>query len=120
VVVVNSTTGLSALHHNRPLKALGRALFDLPGLTFQGSLDRFWKEKPRPDQDLFRAFRGVVLRRAQINGSFFTEAGIALAIENAIDRMKVAPVAGHAKVLTRNEFPRVEIAAAKSAVFVRQ
>ena len=36
--LVNSTTGLSALHNNRPLKVLGRALFDLPGLTFQGSL----------------------------------------------------------------------------------
>ena len=44
VVVVNSTTGLSALHHNCPLKVLGRALFDMPGLTFQGSLDRFWND----------------------------------------------------------------------------
>ncbi|MDQ3558770.1 MAG: capsular biosynthesis protein, partial [Pseudomonadota bacterium] len=36
VVVVNSTTGLSALHHHRPTKVLGRAVFDMPGLTFQG------------------------------------------------------------------------------------
>jgi capsular polysaccharide export protein len=75
VVVVNSTTGLSAIHHNRPLKVLGRALFDMPGLTFQDSLDRFWTQATPPDAELFRAFRRVVLRRAQLNGSFFTRPG---------------------------------------------
>ena len=47
VVVVNSTTGLWRCT-DRPTKALGRALFDLPGLTFQGPLDRFWKEQRGP------------------------------------------------------------------------
>jgi capsular polysaccharide export protein len=93
VVVVNSTTGLSALGHSRPLKALGRAMFDMPGLTFQGSLDDFWNAAPPPDHDLFRAFRRVVLERAQINGSFFTNGGLRLAIEGAIAHMGVAAVA---------------------------
>ncbi len=31
VVVVNSTTGLSALHHGRPVTVLGSAIFDIPG-----------------------------------------------------------------------------------------
>ena len=119
VVVVNSTSGLSALHHGRPVKALGKAVFDIPGLTFQGSLDRFWQEKPRPDEDLFRAFRSVVLRRAQVNGSFFTEAGIALALEGVLDRMSVASVAGQAAILTRAKLDAAEMAAAKSAVLLR-
>ena len=75
VVVVNSTTGLSALHHGRPVTVLGSAIFDLAGLTFQGPLDGFWQESTPPDPELFKAFRKVVLTQAQVNGSFFTEAG---------------------------------------------
>jgi len=116
VVVVNSTSGLSALHHNCPLKALGRALFDLPGLTFQGELDRFWTEGTAPDQDLFRAFRKVVLRRAQVNGSFFTEAGLELAVEGVLHRMGVATMVSHAQLVTRAELRQAELAAAKSAL----
>jgi capsular polysaccharide export protein len=116
VVVVNSTTGLSALHHNRPTKALGRALFDLPGLTFQGPLDRFWKEQRRPDQELFRAFRRVVLRRAQVNGSFFTKDGMALAIEGAVERIGVAPAANTATSVVRGEIEKARL----SAVMLRQ
>lgn len=119
VVLVNSTAGLSALHHNRPLKVLGRALYDMPGLTFQGALDRFWQEGTPPDQDLFKAFRRVVLRRAQVNGSFFTEAGMELAIEGALARMGVATVADHAALLTRAELRQAELAAVKSAMLVR-
>jgi capsular polysaccharide export protein len=119
VVLVNSTTGLSALHHGRSVKVLGRALFDMPGLTFQGSLDRFWQEKSAPNQDLFRAFRRVVLRRAQLNGSFFTERGMALAVSGAIERMAVAPVPGHVLTTSRPEIG-AELAAAKSALLVSQ
>ena len=119
VVLVNSTTGLSALHHGRSVKVLGRALFDMPGLTFQGSLDRFWQEKSAPNQDLFRAFRRVVLRRAQLNGSFFTERGIALAVSGAIERLAVTPVPSHVLATSRPEIG-AELAAAKSALLVSQ
>jgi len=123
VVLVNSTTALSALHHERPVKALGRALFDMPGLTFQGSLDRFWNEGTAPNQELFRAFRRVVLKRAQINGSFFTEAGIALAIEGAVQRIGVAPVPASAAAGALPSAIRVEsgaaIVPAKSAVLAQ-
>jgi capsular polysaccharide export protein len=117
VVVVNSTTALSALYHNRPVKALGKALFDFDGLTFQGSLDQFWHEKTPPDHGLYRAFRQVVLARAQINGSFFTEEGLALAVEGAISRMGAAPVAQAAPV-TQRKGPVAEIAA-KSPVLIQ-
>lgn len=119
VVVVNSTTGLSAIHHNRPLKVLGRAVFDLPGLTFQGSLDRFWQEGVAPNQELFRAFRRVVLRRAQVNGSFFTDAGIALAIEGAMERLGIGNVPSHVPSWTRGEIDQAGLAGAKSAVLIR-
>ena len=89
VVVVNSTVGLSAIHHERPVKVLGTAIFDIPGLTFQASLDRFWRGGTAPDQALYRAFRRVILQKAQLNGSFFSKDGMPLAVRGVIDRLGV-------------------------------
>jgi len=119
VVVVNSTTGLSAIHHGRPLKTLGRALFDMPGLTFQGSLDRFWQEKSQPDPELFRAFRRVVLGRAQVNGSFLPDIGMELAIEGAMERLGVTAVPSHIAAPSRTEMEPAGLAPARSAVLLR-
>ncbi|MEM1278367.1 MAG: capsular biosynthesis protein, partial [Pseudomonadota bacterium] len=43
LVTINSTTGLSALRAGCPVKSLGKAIYDLPGLTHRGSLDSFWR-----------------------------------------------------------------------------
>lgn len=71
VVTINSTAGLSALHHNLPLAVLGTAIYDLEGLTFRGSLDRFWSDGVRPDGELFRKFKEYLLRHNQYPGSFY-------------------------------------------------
>ncbi|MDD1648792.1 MAG: capsular biosynthesis protein [Methylococcaceae bacterium] len=73
VVVVNSTVGLSALLHGAATKVCGKALYDMPGLTFQGSLDQFWRAAPdnKPDLALYRRFRDYLVARTQLNGSFY-------------------------------------------------
>ncbi|KAB0644827.1 capsule biosynthesis protein [Burkholderia latens] len=73
LVVVNSTVGLSGIHHGLPVKALGKAIYDIPGLTFQGSLDRFWAESAsfRPDMALYGRFRRYVIDHTQLTGSFY-------------------------------------------------
>jgi capsular polysaccharide export protein len=73
-VVINSTAGLTAIAHGAPIKVCGVAVYDVPGLTFQGSLDEFWRraETFRPDRALFRRFRAHLIERTQINGSFYT------------------------------------------------
>lgn len=73
-VVINSTVGFSALTHGSPLKTVGVALYDLEGLTFQGSLDDFWNAADtfRPDSELLSRFRSYLIRQTQINGSFYT------------------------------------------------
>ncbi len=73
VVVLNSTVGLSAIHHGVPTKACGTALYDIPGLCYQGSLDDFWSDAPEaiPDRKLYRRFLGHVIARSQLNGSFY-------------------------------------------------
>jgi capsular polysaccharide export protein len=85
-VVVNSTVGLAALGHKCPVKTLAEPIYAMPGLTFQGSLDDFWREAKPPDEKLYRAFREVLLATTQVNGNFFTKRGINLAVQNC-DRM---------------------------------
>jgi capsular polysaccharide export protein len=81
VVVINSTVGFSALQHRRPTKTLGKAIYDLPGMTFQGGLDDFWGRLTPPDTELVRAFRSVVVHATQVNGGFYSRQGIATALE---------------------------------------
>ena len=83
VITVNSTVGMSALMYGRPTIALGTAIYDLPGLTFQGGLDAFWSESGPPDAELFRCFRNVVIHGTQVNGGYYTSQALALAVANS-------------------------------------
>jgi len=73
LVLVNSTTGLSALGHGAPVKVCGNALYDLPGLTFQGNLRDFWflAHEAAPDQVVLSQFRDALIECTQVNGSFY-------------------------------------------------
>ncbi|MBF0803578.1 MULTISPECIES: capsule biosynthesis protein [unclassified Neisseria] len=73
MVTLNSTSGLSALIHGMPVKTIGRAAYDIPGITFQGSLAEFWKHPEPPDEELFHAYRMYHINTTQINGSFYSE-----------------------------------------------
>lgn len=71
VIVINSTVGLQALYYNKPVKVMGRAIYDIPGLTFQGSLNDFWNNPGKVDRELFLKFRNFVIKTRQLNGSFY-------------------------------------------------
>jgi len=71
-VVINSTLGLSSLTHGTPVKCLGRAIYDIPGLTYQGSLDEFFRAPPSVDRELYRRFRQWLLEQNQLNGSVWS------------------------------------------------
>lgn len=86
-VTINSTVGLSAIFHKSPTITLGNAIYDMPGMTFQGNLNDFWRAPMKPDQELFHDFRRVVVFLTQINGGFYTERGIQLAIPHCIHRL---------------------------------
>jgi capsular polysaccharide export protein len=92
IVTVNSTSGIVALAFGKPLIALGAAIYDLPGLTHQGSLDSFWESGDTPDAALFDAFRRVVAGHSQINGGFYKPAALALAVEHAVQRLTTFPL----------------------------
>lgn len=71
VVTINSTVGISALLHRAPTKVLGRALYDMAGLTHQGDLASFWQQADAVDAKLFRRFRTYLYEQTQLDGSFF-------------------------------------------------
>ncbi|VVS92350.1 capsule polysaccharide biosynthesis [Desulfoluna spongiiphila] len=72
-ITINSTVGISSLVHAKPTLVLGRAMYDIEGLTCKGmGLDRFWCEARKPDPKLFRSFRRYVLCTTQVSGSFYT------------------------------------------------
>lgn len=90
VVTVNSTVGFLALAFGKPVIALGNAIYDMPGLTFQGELDEFWIAPTPPDAATFDAFRRVAVARTQVNGGFFSQSGVTAAVAGAIERLENA------------------------------
>jgi capsular polysaccharide export protein len=84
VVLVNSTVGMSALFHERPTIALGEAIYNLPNLTYQKSLDKFWLNLYKPDIRLYRKLELFLMENNQINGNFYTNKGINMTIKGSL------------------------------------
>lgn len=88
VVTVNSTTGTLALASQVPVLTLGEAVYDIPGLTAQSSLQDFWQTPQAPDPLSFAAFRRVLIDQCLIPGGFFSEEGLEKLTRSAIARLE--------------------------------
>jgi len=86
-VTINSTAGLATVGFGCPTKVLGRAVYDIEGLTDPKPLSRFWSDPKPPDNDLFLRFRHVMMERTQINGAFYTPEGMRMAASVAAERL---------------------------------
>lgn len=71
MVTVNSTTGLQSIYHKKPTKLMGRAIYNIPKLTDQQSLDKFWQYPTPPDGNFYLYFRAYLIQETQLNGSFY-------------------------------------------------
>jgi len=90
VINVNSTVGLTALQQGAPVIALGRAVYDIEGLTHRGRLASFWTDPAPPDAALLADFLAVLAGCAMIPGGFYTEESVRLAVAAAVARMTQA------------------------------
>jgi capsular polysaccharide export protein len=81
LITINSTVGLRALTLSRPAKALGQAVWDVPGLAHQGPLDAFWTEAAPPDTELRDAFLSALQGATQLRGVFYGTTGRAAAAQ---------------------------------------
>lgn len=85
VVTVNSTVGMVSLQLECPTLCLSDPIYNLPGMTSEGTLDAFWSAPGKPDPELFAAFHKIVVNATQINGGFYCRDGIELAVCNAAE-----------------------------------
>lgn len=70
-VTINSTVGLSSIYHQTPVKVMGSAVYDMPGLTCRNSLDAFWRAPGAVDSRLYSRFRQYLVANVLGNGSFY-------------------------------------------------
>jgi len=87
MVCVNSTSGTLALQVGIPVIVLGDAVYDVPGITHQGSLDSFWFAPEKPDRDLYQDFRKVLHAQCLVRGGLASESAIRILLRNSVDRL---------------------------------
>jgi len=71
-ITVNSTVGLTSVFYEIPTLVMGKAIYNMQGLTNYGvSLERFWVQQQKPDPVLFEKYRRYLVYTSQLNGSFY-------------------------------------------------
>ncbi len=83
MVTVNSTAGTLALIKGKPVIVLGRAVYDIAGITHQDGLSSFWTSPQHPDPRVFDAFYRVLVDRCLLHGAFLSDKGIDFLIGGA-------------------------------------
>lgn len=73
VVTVNSTAAQQALWRGIPVKALGRAVYDKPGIVSDQDLSDFFAAPEPPDAQSYRILRDFLLQTSQVPGGFYAE-----------------------------------------------
>lgn len=90
MVVLNSTIGISGLQRGLPVYCVGTSIYAVRGLASsqeEQDLDDFWSNPQKPCPETLRYFEKVLKNRALINGNFYTEEGVRLAVQGVIERI---------------------------------
>ncbi|MCM2294338.1 capsular biosynthesis protein [Allorhizobium sp. BGMRC 0089] len=87
LVTVNSTVGLTALQAGCPVIALAPAIYDVPGLTHQGSLATFWCNRTPPDPELLDGLVRAMAATIQVRGGFLGKEAIAEGAKAMAERL---------------------------------
>jgi capsular polysaccharide export protein len=91
LITINSTGGLVALNHGKPVIALGACFYNRPGLTFEGSLDDFWHNPPAPDKELWQGLRSQIIAQSLTRGCFYDPARRIETVKNTVARILKQP-----------------------------
>ncbi|MEZ2218772.1 capsular biosynthesis protein [Rhizobium sp. RCC_161_2] len=110
LVTVNSTSGLLALNHGKPLLALGDTFYGAEGLATlpkndalsATAIDDFWQSPIAPQKERVQQFVRHMYRQSLVNGSFYLRPYIEGTAERVVQRI-------------RQQFPAAE--AARTVVF---
>ncbi len=98
VIAVNSTSGLSALHHGTPLLCLGNAFYNLPQLVSgdgsENALNAFWRDPRAPDETVAQKMLLAIRNHSLVNGTFYFKPGFAVTFKNLLTRIEHRAAAG--------------------------
>lgn len=108
VVTVNSTAAQQALWRGIPVKPLGRAVYDKPGLVSEQDLDAFLADPDAPDPQAYRVFRDYLLQTSQIPGGFYASRSRAHALRLVAD-MLLSPDDPYETLATGRTLPRQQL-----------
>ncbi|WP_149538199.1 capsule biosynthesis protein [Siccirubricoccus phaeus] len=92
VVTVNSTLGLRAIALGRAVRVLGDALYNIPGLTWQGGADAFWQEAPPPEPELTTDFLKAIAACLHVRGGYYARPGLDAAVAATVQRLHLDAV----------------------------
>lgn len=92
MVCVNSTSATLALMNGTPVCALGDAVYDMAGLTYQRRLDQFWHEPTPPLPGAYEAFRKVLVHRTLVRGGLASQSAVAMLTDSILERLGIGPV----------------------------
>lgn len=86
MITINSTSGLSAIHHGVPLAVLGQALYRHPDLAFcveRGiDLDRFWSEAFVAPEKVRHRYLSWIHHQCLAGGDFYAKEGMEAAAQS--------------------------------------
>ena len=92
VIVINSTSAFSALHHKVPLLVLGDAVYRHADLVTIGDDDQdiatFFKLRSTKSQEAIKEFIEVVKAQSIMPGDFYLAAGRTIAAQNIVHKLK--------------------------------
>lgn len=74
-VTINSTSAQQALWRGLPVRAMGRAVYDKPGLVSRQPLEQFFAAPDAPDPELYALYRRFLLATSQVEGGFYRAEG---------------------------------------------
>jgi capsular polysaccharide export protein len=87
MVCVNSTSGTLALAAGKPVVVLGEAVYDVPSVTHQSGLDKFWSRPEAPDTHLYDAFKRMLHAHCLVRGGLASKSGVETLVENSAERL---------------------------------
>lgn len=87
MVCVNSTSGTLALENGIPVVVLGDAVYDVPGITHQSGLDRFWNAPEFPDPELYLAFKKALHAKCLVRGGLASASAMETLVTNSVERL---------------------------------
>jgi capsular polysaccharide export protein len=87
LVTVNSTVGPLALAAGCPVFCLGRAIYDIDGITAKCGLNDFWSNPPKVVAENFKTFCRALQLTSLINGGFHDNRALDMLITGAAGRI---------------------------------